>query len=135
VRFAPLDMADPDMFTLPEIRDATLTVLTVLTGGPNGTAWVLHEFVDGNLASARGGVGEPDVGAAVTATMSWSGYLSWRAGADILEVIAVTGSVTGHWTELLLLHGLVQQPEWSEAIAKIPPTPAELVTAVEARHR
>lgn len=125
----PFDITPAVFDQLPVFEHATLSVHAILSNSPFGQVWNTTVFDNGRVVVSRSGVGDPDGDATVAASMSWEGYTRWRAGADILEVIAFTGDVTGHWTELLCLHGLVQTPEWEAAQATFLELPQELLAA------
>ena len=59
--------------------------------------------------------------------MTWRNYLLMRAGElTALEAIEDGGIVDARWTLLLLLHGLLQEPEYVSVYRSLPVIPAEL---------
>ena len=72
--------------------------------------------------------GEPAHGAAeMHIVMTWRNYLRMREGhVTALEGIEEGGTVDARWTLLLLLHGLLQEPEYVDIYRGLPAVPAEL---------
>src|SRR5690606_242296 len=60
-------------------------------------------------------------------SMSFRNYLKMRSGqVTALEAIEDGGSVDARWTLLLLLHGMIQSPEYVAAYRGLPVLPDEL---------
>jgi hypothetical protein len=138
----PLDDARSDAWSaLPHVPDATAVLHFTLTGSPVGVVRVDVRYVDGarpvcevveefpQLSGPEAAeAGEPAAGAPEMAvTMTWRNYLRMRSGeATALEAIEEGGTVDGRWTLLLLLHGLLQEPEYAAAYRSLPVVPDEL---------
>lgn len=134
----PLDDAvSPEWSALPRIPDATAVLRYELTGSPVGRIRVDVRYVDGARPVCEvvedwphlphdgdePAAGAPELGV----TMTWRNYLRLRAGeATALEAIEEGGTVDARWTLLLLLHGLLQEPEYAAAYRSLPVLPPEL---------
>jgi hypothetical protein len=71
--------------------------------------------------------GVPFGAAEVTLQLTWRNYLRLRAGRiGLLDAVSDAGAANGHWTHLLLLHGLFQVAEHQSAYASLPFVPDEL---------
>lgn len=131
------DIASPEWSGLPHIPDATAALRLEMTGSPVGVVRVDVRYVDGARPVCRVveewpeilvDVDEPAAGAPqMGITMTWRNYLRLRCGeATALEAIEEGGAVDARWTLLLLLHGLLQEPEYVSAYRSLPEMPAEL---------
>ena len=59
--------------------------------------------------------------------MTWRNYLRMRTGElTALEAIEDGGVVDARWTLLLMLHGLLQEPEYLAIYRDLPVIPDEL---------
>jgi hypothetical protein len=138
VELPPLDDAHATVWsTLPHVPDATASLRYELTGSPVGVVRVDVRYVDGARAVCEvveewPGIpddgDEPAAGAPqLGVTMTWRNYLRLRAGeATALEAIEEGGTVDARWTLLLLLHGLLQEPEYVAAYRSLAVLPPEL---------
>lgn len=132
----PLDDLASDAYRqLPFVPDATTRLRFELTASPVGPLALDLRYQDGRRAAADivdqwtdPVEGEPAHGAPeMHIVMTWRNYLRMRAGeATALEAIEEGGSVDARWTMLLLLHGLLQEPEYVAAYRALPRIPAEL---------
>jgi hypothetical protein len=132
----PLDDLASDAYReLPLVPDATTRLRFELTGSPVGPLALDLRYQNGRRAVAEvvdqwedSVEGEPAHGAPeMHIVMTWRNYLRMRAGeATALEAIEEGGSVDARWTLLLLLHGLLQEPEYVAAYRSLPRIPAEL---------
>lgn len=129
------DCAEPALTELPFVPDASTALRFELTGSPVGTVRLDTRYQDGRRSWCRvvgewpdPAPGEPAHGApGMAVTMTWRNYLRMRSGeATALEAIEQGGTVDARWTLLLLLHGLVQEPEYVAAYRSLPRVPAEL---------
>lgn len=131
------DFASADFARLPVVPDATARLRFELLGTPVGRILCDVRYQDGQRP--MGGVvaewpertapGEPAHDAPeMTVRMRWSSYLDLRAGeCDYLEAVEDGGDVADtRWTLLLLLHGIVQTPQYVEAYRALPRFPPEL---------
>ena len=128
------DLPSPAFDSLPHVPDATARLRFEVTGTPVGTqrsevryvdgsrtAWLVADWEDPEPGSPAADA--PDMGISLT----FRNYLFLRSGrATALEAIADGGLVDARWTMLLLLHGLVQQPEYVAANRSLPRLPDEL---------
>lgn len=137
-RLTPLPMLDdlpsPGFDRLPRIPDATARLRFEVTGSPVGvqradvryqdgrrTAWLVREW--GDTAEGEPAHGAPEM----AVSMTFRNYLLMRSGRlTALEALEDGGVVDARWTLLLLLHGLVQSPEYVEAYRELPVLPDEL---------
>ena len=132
----PLDDLQTDRWDeLPTIPDATARLKFELTGSPVGPLALDIRYQDGKRAVAEiiddwsePEDGEPAHGAPeMHIVMTWRNYLRMRAGeVTALEGIEEGGTVDARWTLLLLLHGLLQEPEYVEIYRALPLIPSEL---------
>lgn len=131
------DVASPEWSKLPHVPDATAALRFELTGTPVGSIRVDVRYVDGARAVCRVveewpeipvDSDEPAAGAPQMAiTMTWRNYLRMRCGeATALEAVEEGGSIDARWTLLLLLHGLLQEPEYVAAYRSLAEVPREL---------
>ena len=85
------------------------------------TAWLVEDWEDPEEGQPAFGAPEMHV------TMTFRNYLKMRSGqATALEAIEDGGTVDARWTLLLLLHGLIQSPEYVAAYRGLPRLPDEL---------
>ena len=121
------DVATDALAGLREIPDADLALRFRLVGSPAGMVLLELAYLGGRRVRAQvvDSFAEdmepvPFGSAEATCDITWRNYLRLRAGAlDPLEAGA-EGTVDGHWTHLLLLHGLLQQADhvaaWSSLV-------------------
>lgn len=137
-RVLPLPLLDdlpaPAFDALVRVPDATARLRFEVFGTPVGTQRCDVRYQDG----ARTGwlvsdwsdpePGEPAAGAPeMHVSMSFRNYLKMRSGqATALEAIEDGGTVDARWTLLLLLHGMIQSPEYVAAYRGLPVLPDEL---------
>lgn len=136
IALPPLDDLESEAWrALPEVPDATTRLRFELTGSPVGPLALDLRYQDGRRAVAEivdewadTAEGEPAHGAPeMHIVMTWRNYLRMRAGeATALEAIEEGGAVDARWTLLLLLHGLLQEPEYVAAYRTLRRIPAEL---------
>ena len=120
---------------LPHVPDATARLKFELTGSPAGPLALDIRYVDGARAVAEivddwaelvdgdAAHGAPEM----HVVMTWRNYLRMREGqVTALEGIEQGGTVDARWTLLLLLHGLLQEPEYVRLYRSLPAIPAEL---------
>jgi hypothetical protein len=120
---------------LPHVPDATARLKFELTGSPAGplaldvryvdgartVAEVVDEWVETTEGEAAHGAPEMHI------VMTWRNYLRMREGqVTALEGIEEGGTVDARWTLLLLLHGLLQEPEYVQLYRGLPAMPEEL---------
>jgi hypothetical protein len=128
------DLAAGGWDELPFVPDATARLRFTLLGSPVGIMQIDVRYVDGRRhaefveewpATVEG---EPAHGAPeMDVSMTWRNYLRMRAGElNPLEAIEEGGTVDARWTLLLLLHGLLQEPEYVAIYRALPGMPAEL---------
>ena len=127
------DVASDALAHLRPVPDADLALRFRIVGSPAGMVLLELPYLAGQRVAAR--VVEefgdrvdpvPDGSADSTCDLTWRNYLRVRAGVlDPLESGA-QGTVEGHWTHLLLLHGLLQMPEHVAAWSSLPDMPEEL---------
>ena len=129
------DMASGRWDELPSIPDATAWLRFELLGSPIGPLACDIRYQDGKRVVcelvdewAEPTEGEPAWGAPqMHIAMTWRNYLLMRAGElTALEAIEDGGIVDARWTLLLLLHGLLQEPEYVSVYRSLPVIPAEL---------
>jgi hypothetical protein len=128
------DLPSPGFDRLVEIPHATARLRFEVVGSPVGvqraevryqdgrrTAWLVEDWVETTE-------GEPAHQAPEMAvSMTFRNYLFMRSGRlTALEAIEDGGVVDARWTLLLLLHGLIQSPEYVEAYRELPELPDEL---------
>lgn len=120
--------------SLAHIPDATARLRFEVFGTPAGvqrcdvhyrdgsrTAWLVEEWSEPTEDQPAFGAPEMHV------TMSFRNYLAMRSGAaTALEAIEDGGTVDARWTLLLLLHGLIQSPEYVTAYRSLPVLPVEI---------
>lgn len=120
---------------LPLVPDATARLRYELIGSPVGLMQIDVRYQDGRRPVARfvqdfaeSAEGEPAHGAPeMHVAMTWRNYLRMRSGeVTPLEGIEEGGTVDARWTLLLLLHGLLQEPEYTAIYRALPRIPAEL---------
>ena len=120
---------------LPSIPDATAWLRFELLGSPVGPLACDIRYQDGKRVVcelvdewAEPAEGEPAWGAPqMHIAMTWRNYLRMRSGElTALEAIEDGGIVDARWTLLLLLHGLLQEPEYVSVYRSLPVIPAEL---------
>jgi hypothetical protein len=128
------DLPAPAFDALAHVPDATARLRFEVFGTPVGvqrcevryqdgarTAWLVEDWVDPTEDEPAFGAPEMHV------TMTFRNYLAMRSGAaTALEAIEDGGTVDARWTLLLLLHGLIQSPEYVAAYRSLPVLPAEL---------
>ncbi|MFM7063555.1 MAG: hypothetical protein ACKO04_08705 [Actinomycetes bacterium] len=127
------DVASDALAHLRPVPDADLALRFRIVGSPAGMVLLELPYLSGQRVAARlvEEFGErvdpvPDGAADSTCDLTWRNYLRVRAGTlDPLESGA-QGTVEGHWTHLLLLHGLLQMPEHVAAWSSLPELPEEL---------
>ena len=127
------DVATDALAGLREIPDAELALRFRLVGSPAGMVLLELAYLGGRRVRAQvvDSFAEdmepvPFGSAEATCDITWRNYLRLRAGAlDPLEAGA-EGTVDGHWTHLLLLHGLLQQADHVAAWSSLPQVPEEL---------
>ena len=136
VPLPPLDDMDSDRWDeLPHIPDATARLRFELTGTPVGPLAMDIRYLDGkrpvsilvdDWSAAEDE--EPGFGASeMHIVMAWRNYLRMRTGEmTALEAIEEGGQVDARWTLLLLLHGLLQEPEYMAIYRDLPVIPDEL---------
>lgn len=128
------DLPAPAFDSLAHVPDATARLRFEVFATPVGTQRCDVRYVDGSRTAwlvedwPELEEGEPAAGAPEMAvTMSFRNYLAMRSGeATALEAIEDGGIVDARWTLLLLLHGLIQSPEYVAAYRSLPVLPAEL---------
>lgn len=128
------DLPAPVFDSLAHVPDATARLRFEVFGTPVGVQRCDVRYVDGSRTAwlvedwSEVGEGEPAAGAPEMAvSMSFRNYLAMRSGAaTALEAIEDGGTVDARWTLLLLLHGLIQSPEYVAAYRSLPVLPAEL---------
>lgn len=128
------DLEAPGWDALPLVPDATARLRFVLWGSPVGTVALDIRYLDGRRTGTvvqewpDTAEGEPAHGAPeMDVAMTWRNYLRMRSGeATALEAIEEGGNVDARWTLLLLLHGLVQEPEYEAIYRALPRMPEEL---------
>ena len=127
------DVATDALADLHEIPDADLALRFRLVGSPAGMVLLELAYLGGRRVRAQvvDSFAEdmepvPFGSAEATCDLTWRNYLRLRAGTlDPLEAGA-EGTVDGHWTHLLLLHGLLQQADHVAAWSSLPEMPEEL---------
>ena len=127
------DVATDALADLHEIPDADLALRFRLVGSPAGMVLLELAYLGGRRVRAQvvDSFAEdmepvPFGSAEATCDLTWRNYLRLRAGTlDPLEAGA-EGTVDGHWTHLLLLHGLLQQADHLAAWSSLPEMPEEL---------
>lgn len=130
------DVADPRWHDVPKIPDATLRVRFELLHSPVGTMMIDVRYVDGirvdcffvnewvPLHDGDTTFGSPDIHIG----MPWGNFMKLRARKmTALEAIEAGGSIDARWTSLLLIHGLMQQPEFTELYKSYVDVPSELL--------
>jgi hypothetical protein len=128
------DLPAPAFDALRRVPDATARLRFEVFGTPVGTQRCDVRYQDGSRTAwlveewAEPVDGEPAAGAPEMAvTMSFRNYLRMRSGeSTALEAIEDGGTVDARWTLLLLLHGLIQSPEYVAAYRGLPRLPDEL---------
>lgn len=136
VALPPLDdSASPRWDELPTVPDATARLRFELTGSPVGPIAMDIRYEDGKRPVAEvvedwdaTDEDEPAHDAPeMHIVMTWRNYLRMRAGElTALEAIEDGGSVDARWTLLLMLHGLLQEPEYVAIYRDLPVIPEEL---------
>ncbi len=131
------DLPAPVFDTLAHVPDATARLRFEVYGTPVGIqrcdvryvdgsrqAWLVEEWEDwSQVDDGEPAAGAPEMGV----SMSFRNYLAMRSGeATALEAIEDGGVVDARWTLLLLLHGLIQSPEYVAAYRSLPRLPPEL---------
>ncbi len=120
---------------LPTVPDATAWLRFELTGTPVGPVACDIRYADGKRPVsvvvdhwAPPAVGEPAYDAPqMQIAMTWRNYLKMRTGElTALEAIEEGGAVDARWTLLLMLHGLLQEPEYIGIYRDLPVVPDEL---------
>lgn len=120
---------------LPHVPDATARLKFELTGSPAGSLALDIRYVDGarvmcELVDDWAELTEGDVARhapEMHIVMTWRNYLRMREGeVTALEAIEEGGTVDARWTLLLLLHGLLQEPEYVRLYRSLPVLPPEL---------
>lgn len=132
----PLDDLHSDRWDeLPTVPHATARLRYELTGTPVGPLAMDIRYQDGKRPFsivvdewAETVEGEPAHGAAeMHIAMTWRNYLLMRRGElTALEAIEDGGTVDARWTLLLMLHGLLQEPEYTQIYRDLPEIPDEL---------
>lgn len=128
------DLPAPAFDALPRIPNATARLRFEVFASPVGTQRADVRYQDGSrhawLVSdwEEPTEGQPAFDAPEMAvTMSFRNYLKMRSGElTALEAIEDGGVVDARWTLLLLLHGLLQEPEYVAAYRGLPVLPDEL---------
>ncbi len=128
------DLPAPAFDALAHVPDATARLRFEVFATPVGTqrcdvryqdgrriAWLVEDWDEPEEGSPAAGAPE------MTVTMSFRNYLKMRSGdLTALEAIEDGGTVDARWTLLLLLHGLIQSPEYVAAYRGLPRLPDEL---------
>ncbi|HMR96171.1 MAG TPA: hypothetical protein PKE05_11560 [Microthrixaceae bacterium] len=136
IRPLPLldDLPSPAFESLARVPHATARLRFEVFATPVGTqrcdvryhdgsrtAWLVSDWTD--PAEDEPAFGAPEM----HVSMSFRNYLKMRSGqATALEAIEDGGSVDARWTLLLLLHGMIQSPEYVAAYRGLPVLPDEL---------
>lgn len=128
------DLPAPAFDGLAHVPNATARLRFEVFGSPVGIQRCEVRYVDGSRTAwlvedwSEPSEGEPAWGAPEMAvSMSFRNYLAMRSGeATALEAIEDGGIVDARWTLLLLLHGLIQSPEYVAAYRSLPHLPVEL---------
>ena len=128
------DLPDPVFGTLRRVPDATARLRFEVFGSPVGTQYAEVRYQDGSRTAwlvddwQEPREDEPAFGAPeMHVRMSFRNYLRMRSGeATALEAIEEGGTVDARWTLLLLLHGLIQSPEYVAAYRGMAVLPPEL---------
>ena len=136
VELPPLDDMYSDRWDeLPTVPDATAWLRYELTGTPVGPIACDIRYQDGKRPVSvvvddwiRPIEGEPAHGAPeMHIAMTFRNYLKMRTGElTALEAIEEGGTVDARWTLLLMLHGLLQEPEYIGIYRDLPVIPDEL---------
>jgi hypothetical protein len=120
---------------LPTVPDATAWLRYELVGSPVGPIACDLRYLDGRRPVSvvvdqwtPPTEGEPAHGAPeMHIVMTWRNYLKLRTGElTALEAIEEGGAVEARWTLLLMLHGLLQEPEYVGVYRALPVIPPEL---------
>jgi hypothetical protein len=136
VELPPLDdMYSPRWDELPSVPNATGWLRYELTGTPVGPIACDIRYQDGKRpvsvviddwtppAEGEAAHGAPEMHIAMT----FRSYLKMRTGElTALEAIEEGGTVDARWTLLLMLHGLLQEPEYIGIYRDLPVLPDEL---------
>ena len=129
------DLHSPRWDELPSVPNATAWLRYELTGTPVGPIACDIRYQDGKRPDAvvvdewsEPGEGEPAHDApAMHIVMTFRNYLKMRVGElTALEAIEDGGTVDARWTLLLMLHGLLQEPEYVGIYRDLPVLPDEL---------
>lgn len=120
---------------LPTVPHATAWLRFELTGTPVGPVACDIRYVDGQRpvsvvvdewsppAHGEAAHGAPEM----HIVMTFRNYLKMRTGElSALEAIEDGGTVDARWTLLLMLHGLLQEPEYMGIYRDLPALPDEL---------
>lgn len=136
VEAPPLDdMYSPRWDELPTVPNATAWLRYELTGTPVGPIACDIRYQDGKRPVsvvvdewAPPAEGEPAHDAPeMHIAMTFRNYLKMRTGElSALEAIEEGGTVDARWTLLLMLHGLLQEPEYIGIYRDLPVVPDEL---------
>jgi hypothetical protein len=136
VALPPLDdLHSPRWDELPTVPNATAWLRYELTGTPVGPIACDIRYQDGKRPMAvvvdewsAPSHGEPAHDApAMQIVMTFRNYLKMRTGElTALEAIEDGGTVDARWTLLLMLHGLLQEPEYVGIYRDLPVLPDEL---------
>ena len=133
VELPPLDDLYSDRWDeLPTVPDATAWLRYELTGTPVGPIACDIRYQDGKRPVSvvvddwsAPVDGEPAYGAPeMHIAMTFRNYLKMRTGElTALEAIEDGGTVDARWTLLLMLHGLLQEPEYIGHLPRPPGDP------------
>lgn len=117
------DVRDQRWHDMPTIPDATLRVRFEMLNSPIGTMMIDVRYVDGvrvecfyvnewvPLEEGDSTFGSPDIHIGI----QWGNFMKLCAREmTALEAIEDGGSIDARWTSLLLIHGLMQQPEFTD---------------------
>ena len=107
---------------LPRIPDATVVVHYEVTNTPIGMIRVELHIVDGAMVRSKAVAEFAETQLPlVRVSIAWDQHLEFRSGrASLLEALE-GATIEARWQTLLLVHGLVQQREWSDALRSRPP--------------
>ena len=99
-----------------ELPGADLRWQQLLIESPCSTLPVWHQFASGRrTGSGLGTIDKPEV----TTTMRYGDVLGLMDGSsDTLEAFEAGGHIKGEWSAMLLLLGIVEQPEFIAAMRR-----------------
>jgi hypothetical protein len=115
LRPPPLDERDIDWSNLAPVPDATVLQQNTLIRSPFGTVAYYGGFVDGRRGEwSLGRHPAPDT----TVEMIYALRLRAQAGLISTTDQLEGGAVTGDWSMLMLLAGIIESPEYLDALAQ-----------------